>query len=141
MSDVENDNDVVADYDTCSVEELENTFRTTYSLASEEAISLKKNYILHLDHSNGFDRIAAATSDQSVLVYDLRNNTGVVQLNQLNVDAISKNIQNTEICGVKFANTESNLVFVGTTNGKFYAFDLRSPEKVAFDFECDGKLH
>lgn len=141
MSDSENDNDAIVDFDTCSVEELGNLFKTRYTLASEEAVSLKQNYILHLDNSIGFDKIVAAASDHSVFVYDLRNNNGVIQLNQFNIDAISKGVKETEISGVQFGNSEANLIFVGTTEGQFYAYDLRSPENEAFSFKCDGELN
>lgn len=51
MSDSEDENDNTVDCDVCSVEELGSAFKTAYTLASEEALSLKKIYILHLDHS------------------------------------------------------------------------------------------
>lgn len=39
----------IVDADTCSSIELEKLFNFSYILSSEEAVSLQKSYILHLD--------------------------------------------------------------------------------------------
>lgn len=46
----ENEPDEI-DCDTCTTPELSELFDESLRIASEEAISLEKDYILHLDHS------------------------------------------------------------------------------------------
>lgn len=51
MSSSDEEGDAIIDGDICSSDEIDNFFKSSYNLVSEEAISLKKNYILHLDNS------------------------------------------------------------------------------------------
>lgn len=41
----------IFDGDTCGADELASSFKHTYNISCEEAVSLKKSYILHLNNS------------------------------------------------------------------------------------------
>lgn len=51
MGSSDEDEITVQDGDSCSLEELNRIFKSPLHLSTEEAISLQKNYILHLDTS------------------------------------------------------------------------------------------
>lgn len=51
MGSSDEDEIAVQDGDSCSLEELNRIFKSTLHLSTEEAISLQKNYILHLNTS------------------------------------------------------------------------------------------
>lgn len=51
MGSLSDDENVVLDGDLCGIKELKAQFHSPLYLASEEAITLKKSYILHLDVS------------------------------------------------------------------------------------------
>lgn len=51
MSSSEEEEQTYIDDDTCDVGEIAKSFKITYSVSSEEAVSLKKDYILHLNNS------------------------------------------------------------------------------------------
>lgn len=51
MSSSEEEEQAYIDGDTCNVSEIAKSFKTTYNVSSEEAVSLKKDYILHLNNS------------------------------------------------------------------------------------------
>lgn len=51
MSGSEEDEHDEIDRDACSAQELSNLFDESMRIASEEAVSLQKDYILYLDHS------------------------------------------------------------------------------------------
>lgn len=51
MSDSDEEGQAIIDGDTCSENDIASQFNLTYSISSEEAISLKKSYILHLNNS------------------------------------------------------------------------------------------
>lgn len=43
-----------------------------------------------------------------------------------------------EICGVKFANENSNILYVSTVDGTIVSYDLRDAKGVAQSFQCDS---
>lgn len=66
-----------------------------------------------------FGKIAAATSNKSVHLYDLSCNKGFTPLHKYDMDA--------EMCDISFGNeTQLNTLYVGLTDGKVYTYDLRS---------------
>lgn len=51
MSSSEEEEQTFIDGDTCDVREIAKSFKIPYNVSSEEAVSLKKDYILHLNSS------------------------------------------------------------------------------------------
>lgn len=51
MSSSDEEEQTIIDGDTCSASEIADLFKLTCNISSEKAISLKKNYILHLNNS------------------------------------------------------------------------------------------
>lgn len=51
MSNSDEDEQTIIDEDTCSESEITKFFKLPYNISSEEAISLQKSYILHLNNS------------------------------------------------------------------------------------------
>lgn len=78
--------------------------------------------------------MVAASSQNCINVFDLRCNNDLFSLYQLDI----KDLQVETICGVKFANIDSNLLFISTTSGKIYQQDLRVPNKEWEQFTLDG---
>lgn len=97
--------------------------------------SLKTHKIIYSIFSD-FDRIATATSDNTIHIFDLNQQKGLSQLTQLNVDAVNGLIKG-DICGIKFAKNNANLIFVSSTVGEIHSFDIRTPDATVQKFECD----
>lgn len=77
-----------------------------------------------------------STSQQSVHLFDLRQNKGLYSLHQLDLTNSSED----DICGVKFSNSDPNLLYISTVMGKIYLHDTRTSDKVAETFEFDGMV-
>lgn len=67
--------------------------------------------------------IAAATSDQSVHVYKLANH-GLIRMSR-GIELDKSNINTNSVIGARFANNDSNLLFVGESKGEISMHDLR----------------
>lgn len=82
------------------------------------------NYVYYTIYSNiyrTFDKVVAATSQNTVHLFDLHLNNGHHILNHS--DIRSNNIE--EICGVKYSKACGNTVFICASSGKIYQRDLR----------------
>lgn len=118
----EEDADII-DEDTCPDNDLNKLFTNEYHLASEECVSLKKSYILHMASSKSFEKVAATTSSGTVHLYDIT--TGLSRLKTPKcLDSLTS-----AITGVKFANSSLESVLVSTTENVVMV-DLRSDEIV-----------
>lgn len=88
-------------------------------------------------NSSDFGRIAGADqSSKTVHIYDLNNVNGLTQLRHVDcseVNAVDRN----EICGVKFANGNANIVYVATVDGSIVSYDLRAADAVSQSFQSD----
>lgn len=51
MSSSDEEEQIIIDADSCSESEIANLFKLKYNISDEAAISLQKNYILHLNNS------------------------------------------------------------------------------------------
>lgn len=139
----------VQDGDLCTEGEINKLFKGPLYLGAEEAISLKKNYILHLDatqyvitltHSfpelisshifRSFDKVIATTSENTVHLFDLSYNNSNCSLGHININSTA----NDHICGIKFSKTDSNIVYICSSNGKIYQRDLRQQKAECFEF-------
>lgn len=113
----------IIDENTCTDTELSELFINQYHLASEECVSLKKTYILHMASSKSFDRIIAGTSSGTIHLYD--TTTG---LSKLKTPKCLEGLTSA-ITGVKYANSSLESVLVSTTENVLMV-DLRSDEIV-----------
>lgn len=94
------------------------------------------NYIISLliRVFRAFDKVVAASSQNSINVFDLRHNSEFFTLHHVDI----KDPQIESVCGVKFANTDPNLLFISTASGKIYQQDLRVSAKKVEVFTLDG---
>lgn len=118
----EEESDII-DENTCTDTELSELFTTQYHLASEECVSLKKTYILHMASSKSFDRIIAGTSSGTIHLYDITNGLSKLKTPKC-LDGLTS-----AITGVKYANSSLESVLVSTTDNVLMV-DLRSDEIV-----------
>lgn len=86
--------------------------------------------------NRSLDKVVATTSKNSVHLFDLRHTTGLYNLSQIEL----KNHVTDVICGVKFANTSSDTLFVSTTSGQIFQYDLRTNQKAGEKFELEGTI-
>ncbi len=117
------DTDII-DEDTCIEAELNELFTNQYHLASEECVSLKKTYILHMATSKSFDRIITGTSSGTVQLYDI----AAAGLSKLKTPKCLDGL-NGSITGVKYANLSMESILVSTTEN-ILLVDLRSDQIV-----------
>lgn len=78
--------------------------------------------------------MAAATSSRVVHLFDLNTSKGFTELQKCDIDSISF-IDKGSICGVRFGRTNENRLFVATTDGKLYSYDLRTKATLVQAFE------
>lgn len=107
------------DEDTCTDAELNKLFTNQYHLASEECVSLKKSYILHMAANKSFDRIISGTSSGTVHLYDI-----AAGLSKLKTPKCLDGLSNA-ITGVRYANSSQESVLVATSESVLMV-DLRS---------------
>lgn len=81
-----------------------------------------------LSHRRSWDTIAASTSTKDVHCFSLTEG-GLVR-RPLDTTA-SGHHQSSDICGVRFANGDANLLYVGTYDGTIYTYDLRTMAAVS----------
>lgn len=58
-------------------------------------------------------------------LFDLNNTNGFTQLQKSDIDSFIT-VDNQFICDIRYGNESANSLFVAVTNGKVYAYDLRS---------------
>lgn len=80
--------------------------------------------------------MVATTAQSAVHVFDLHHTTGLYNLNQIEL----KDPLTNQICGVKFANTSSDTLFVSTTSGQIFQYDLRTNQKEVELLELEGMI-
>ncbi|XP_055315487.1 WD repeat-containing protein 89 [Sitodiplosis mosellana] len=131
MSSDENEQNEI-DCNTCTATELSQLFDESLRISSEEAISLQQNYVLYLDNSRDFGKIAAGTSSKTVHIFDLNSSKGFSQLQKCD---IGLSTDNQTICDIRFGKNSLNTLFVGVTNGKIYTYDLRAKPMPVQTFE------
>lgn len=125
-SDFSENSDTQSDADCCNEAELENTFKETYSIAAEKALTLKKNYILHISCSNEIEpKIGVGFSNNVCEVHSLANN----QIQKIRtIDGHRNNIVD-----VKFS-SDSNLLYTGSSDCNIKLWDLRTSSDCALQF-------
>ncbi|KAG4077168.1 hypothetical protein HA402_016155 [Bradysia odoriphaga] len=116
------DTDII-DENTCTDAELNELFSNQYHLTSEECVSLKRTYILHMASSKSFDRIITGTSSGSVHLYDIASGLSKLKTPKC-LDALSSSIT-----GIKYASSSLESVLVSTAESVLMV-DLRSDEIV-----------
>lgn len=90
----------------------------------------KNVYHLNLDPSilppsPSWDTLAASTSAHDVHLFDISNGS-------LTRRSIGSDLRRSApICGVRFANKDANLLYVATTTGTIYTYDLRTQHTVS----------
>ncbi|XP_031618501.1 WD repeat-containing protein 89 [Contarinia nasturtii] len=134
MSSSDEDQPNEIDCDTCNTSELSKLFGESLRITSEEAISLQKDYVLYLDNSRDFGRIAASTSSNSVHLFDLNSDKGFTQIQRCDIDSINYTEDQT-ICGIRFGKEDVNTLLVAAAHGKVYRYDLRSKPMPVQTFE------
>lgn len=77
--------------------------------------------IAHAPCDSSWDTLAAGTSSDQVHVFNVADGGALVRRT-----LSTENSQLSDICGVRFANTDSNLLYVGTNDGTIFSYDLRT---------------
>lgn len=111
------------DEDVCENSQIDKLFSNRYTIRHEEAVSLKKNYILHLAASNNFKKIAVGSTDRRVKIYQV-SDSEFTNVTPKKWD----NPYSSSVCGLRFMNNDTNSVLVGTESGRIELLDLRSME-------------
>lgn len=75
--------------------------------------------------NRNFDRIAAVTSNRMVHLFDLSNSKGFVQIHRCDANKFTSKDES-EICGIRFANENPATLFVAETSGNIYMYDIRT---------------
>lgn len=68
-------------------------------------------------------------------IYDINNRKGLSQLSQCDINPLHS-LGSDSICGVRFAHTDANTLFVATISGKISLYDLRTDPSAKQTFEC-----
>lgn len=115
-------------------------------------MSLKKEYIVHLDQFPKSQLVAAGLSGNTVLLHDLATGK-ILQTNKISLKKSDKPSVN--ICGVKCSSQNENELFVCSSLGEVLLFDVRTNEQVnkfwdsetgcvkpysAFDLNSNGRV-
>lgn len=103
----------------------------------EQSVSLKKEYIVHLDQFPKSQLVAAGLSGNTVLLHDLATGK-VLQTSKISLDKSDELCAN--ICGVKCSSQNENELFVCSSLGEVLLFDVRTNEQVNkfWDSETEG---
>lgn len=105
-------------------------FPKTYQIKHEEAISLRKIYVLHL--SSRFEsnkiKLAAGLSDYQCVLYDVENGFH---------KTITQKVHDDVITGVKFVEKDDNLFYTSSLDGTVKLWDLRDLNKPSSVFKDD----
>ncbi|GAB0088431.1 WD repeat-containing protein 89 [Sergentomyia squamirostris] len=112
------------DGDTVSETEISKIFTQTLHINSETAVSLQKNYVLHLDASGS--NLVAGLSGQQIKVFDFRESS-LTETHSWDCEETKEG----GLCGVKFLNRDSNLFLSGQSGGSIVLHDKRVKEPVA----------
>lgn len=153
MFDKESDKESDSEEMTTKVDttELDSVFTCPYHLEGEEAVSMKKNYILYMDVKKNTSnlRLGIALSDCTCKVYDVHSNFKAVT---------SIPAHDSPVVSVRFAPDNENLIYTGSQNEFIRLWDLRQSgdcvkhfkdtsseagsEKplLSFDISCDGRF-
>lgn len=122
----ENDGDE-SDGDTVSETELRQAFNKPYNLVEEKAVTLSRNYILHMScTSDSEPTTCLGLSDNTCAVYRL---TAGQLTKHTTLDSHRDTVVN-----VKFCTTDNNLLYTGSTDGCIKLWDLRDPLKNVVEF-------
>lgn len=81
-----------------------------------------------------FSQLAAATSSDSIHLFDLNNNKGITQIRRSDIDALNFGEKHS-ICGVRFGPTSPHILYVATKSAQILAYDLRTALKPVHTFE------
>lgn len=118
----ESEEDPIEDSDEIS--NIQEVFRKQFSILHQECASLKKKYITYAANSSDFSKIAIGIGDE-------------MQIYDLTPSGLSKYVGKNDfgkfdhaVSGVKFFNTDSNLLMASTIAGEMHMYDLRSFKKV-----------
>lgn len=104
--------------------------RSGFNLSKLTQLGFRNFFFLNRD----FSKIAAGTSNKSVHIFDLNRSKGFSQLQKCDIE-VSTDSQT--ICDIHFGKENSNLLFVGVTNGKVFTYDLRAKPSPVQTFETD----
>ncbi|GLV40679.1 uncharacterized protein CBL_04482 [Carabus blaptoides fortunei] len=121
----ENDDDEL-DGDAVSETELLQAFNKPYKLSVEKAVTLSRNYILHMSCTSDTEpSICIGLSDNTCEVYRLTTSGQLTK--QATLDSHKDGVVN-----VKFSN--NNSLYTGSADGCIKLWDLRDPLKSVVDF-------
>jgi hypothetical protein len=118
----EEEENPVEDGDTVS--NISDVFRQQFSINIQECASLKKKYIKYASNSNDFSKVAIGVGN-ALQVYDLTP-TGLSKY-------VGKNDFGNfthPVSGVRFFNSDQNMILASTIAGEINLYDLRTFKKV-----------
>uniref|UniRef100_W8BXJ5 WD repeat-containing protein 89 n=1 Tax=Ceratitis capitata TaxID=7213 RepID=W8BXJ5_CERCA len=135
ISDDESEEDAtfLDDQNTCSPEELDKFFKLKCKIADESAVSLKKDYVLHLTANNGFTNVVAGLSSGFVHIFDTNAGLTLTRSTFTDMPKTGSN-EPVSICGLRYLDESPNHLLVGDSRGFVRLFDLRTQkEQVCFE--------
>ena len=135
------------DRDMFPLERASEVFPNAYHLAAHSGVGSCGTYVLHLDLCRNAAVIAAALSDERIVISDSET---------LKIKMTIKSAHEKTLCGIRFAKSEEHKLFSGSHDGTIKLWDLRSccskpavtfeqtkattvRPLTSFDLSCDGR--
>ncbi|XP_055688177.1 WD repeat-containing protein 89 [Lutzomyia longipalpis] len=112
----------IPDSDSVPQLEIEKAFQQKFYVQCEEAVSLQKNYVLHLDKSG--NSLVVGLSNSQIQVFDLTSNS----LSKIHVHDFKSD---DGICGVRFLHKDPHIFVTGQTSGSIAIHDRREGKVIA----------
>uniref|UniRef100_A0A1B0EZ63 WD repeat-containing protein 89 n=1 Tax=Lutzomyia longipalpis TaxID=7200 RepID=A0A1B0EZ63_LUTLO len=112
----------IPDSDSVPQLEIEKAFQQKFYVQCEEAVSLQKNYVLHLDKSG--NSLVVGLSNSQIQVFDLTSNS----LSKIHVHDFKSD---DGICGVRFLHKDPQIFVTGQTSGSIAIHDRREGKVIA----------
>lgn len=120
-----------------------------FKIQHEQAVSLKKSYIVHLSQFPKSQVIAAGLTTNSVVLHDISSGK-ILETRAIKIDENAEH----NVCGIKCSPQNDNELFVCSTKGEILLYDVRTnaletkfydaenPLKpyTAFDLNCNGRI-
>lgn len=110
-----------------------------FSFDSQLKLIFLNHFSIHFYRD--FSKIVCSTSNQTVHLFDLNTVKGYSQISHVDVNNLNGG-DGSSICGLRFSNSNENVLYIGTVDGGVNILDLRKPSKTSqnISFETEDPL-